>query len=367
MQGIGGIYTRNGSPFWWCHFSLHGKVWRKSTGVPVGDDPDKSKPKAERFLRAELDKRGAAKKGGKPLLTVRQEKATISELLGSLECDLRLRGKLNSSVKTNLKALGKQFGFMLAVQLTADDVSKYIETLLADEYRPATVNRRTQLLQQAYNLAIRERRLNEKPYIRHLSEAGNTRKGFIYRAELDRLLAHLPEHLGDVALFGYLSAWRRNEILTLEWGDVQGDTIRLRAEHSKEREARSLALEGELADVIERRRKAKNGSLVFHHNGAAIVDFRKSWKTACKMAGVSGKLFHDLRRSGVRDMIRSGVAPHVAMSVSGHKTTSMLGRYSIISEADQRAALIRTEEFRQAERAKQLEKQRQDGQGITVQ
>jgi hypothetical protein len=62
-----------------------------------------------------------------------------------------------------------------------------------------------------------------------------------------------------------------------------------------------------------------------------------------------GLIFHDLRRSGVRDMIRAGVAPHVAMSISGHKTDSMLRRYAIISEGDQRAALRRTEEFRAAE------------------
>jgi hypothetical protein len=45
-------------------------------------------------------------------------------------------------------------------------------------------------------------------------------------------------------------------------------------------------------------------------------------------------------------MIRAGVSPHVAMSISGHKTDSMLKRYAIISEADQRAALRRTEQFR---------------------
>jgi integrase len=127
----------------------------------------------------------------------------------------------------------------------------------------------------------------------------------------------------------------------------------LRAENSKERETRFLALEGELVNVVDRRRKARNGPLVFHHAGYPIVDFRKAWKTATRLAGVSKLLFHDLRRSAVKGMIFAGVAPHVACSLSGHKTDSMLRRYAIISESDQRAAIRRTEEFRQTEATKQ--------------
>jgi len=133
--------------------------------------------------------------------------------------------------------------------------------------------------------------------IEHLDERGNVHKGFVYRIELDRLTTHLPEYLLDVVLFAYLSAWRRNEILSLTWDGVDGDSIRLRAENSKEREPRVLALEGELAEVIARRRATKNGPLVFHHDGQRITDYRKARRTAAKMAGIEGKLFHDLRQT----------------------------------------------------------------------
>jgi integrase len=58
-----------------------------------------------------------------------------------------------------------------------------------------------------------------------------------------------------------------------------------------------------------------------------------------------GRLFHDLRRSAVRDLIRAGVSAHVAMSISGHKTDSMLRRYDIVDTRDQRAALERRAEY----------------------
>src|ERR1035437_7893328 len=59
---------------------------------------------------------------------------------------------------------------------------------------------------------------------------------------------------------------------------------------------------------------------VFHAKAAPVGDFRKAWATACKKAKVPGRLFHDLRRTAVRNMIRAGVPQTVPMSISGHRT-----------------------------------------------
>ena len=112
-----------------------------------------------------------------------------------------------------------------------------------------------------------------------------------------------------------------------------------------------MAISGDLAQVIERRKQARfvNGvltNLVFHRKGRPVGEFRKSWKSACRQAGVQGRIFHDLRRTAVRDMVRAGVPETVAMSISGHKTRSIFDRYNITSEHDQREAIKRTEEYR---------------------
>lgn len=154
---------------------------------------------------------------------------------------------------------------------------------------------------------------------------------------------------------------RKGEIASLTWQDLDGDVLRLEAKHSKNRKPRPIPLVGELAEIIERRKAARqtkaNGTvelspLVFHRGGEPIREFRKSWKTARQHAGIEGLLFHDLRRSAVRNMVRAGVQTKVAMKVSGHATLSMFERYNIVVEDDVREALVKTEQYREAAQQK---------------
>ncbi len=372
-RGDGRIFLR-GEKFW-VAFYVDGREQRESARTT-------DEEKARKYLRAKLKEVHAHELDtAKPFITQRDRRRSIGDLLDALKADFEIRGIASKQNLSNINRARTDFGMTRATTLRAEDVDGYIEERLAAGSAPASINRVTQLLHQAYNLADLP-----APRIRRLSEKGNERRGFFVELEIRAVIAGLPEYLRDFALFGYLTGMRRGEIASLEWADVEGDILGLRAENAKTGEGRTVPIIGELAELIDRRRAARqvkfNGTvmlanLIFHRGGTSIREFRKSWASACCAAGVGkmvcaqcsgdvddkrrcakcsqtwrredlryvGRVFHDLRRSAVRDLIRAGCSTHVAMSISGHKTDSMLRRYDIIDTRDQREALLRRAEY----------------------
>jgi integrase len=361
------LYRKPGSRFWWYSFVFKGKRIQKSTKV-------ENRREAENISRARWTQFARAEVGieDKP----KAERKTVGEVLDALENDFKARQKDTPKNLNLLRTVRKELGDRYADSLTTAAVTEYIRDLRAPRKSKqkgrrsrslanSTIKHRLQILASAFeleNAARDEAKLPPLvvPRFPKMPE-GEARSGFLSRAQFDVLRNCLPEDLQDFALFGYLVGWRKGAIASLEWSDVRDGNIYLRGVRSKNGKPYFVPIIGELVQLIERRKEARRvktdlgvslPALVFHRSGEPILEFRKSWATACKKAGCEGRLFHDFRRSAARNLIRSGVAKDVAKQLGGWKTDSMFSRYNVTAEEDLRDAMQKVTQYNEAESRK---------------
>jgi integrase len=292
----------------------------------------------------------------------------VGSLLDGLVRNLETRGKATPQNLSAIKTCRQHFGLQRAVDVNASVVEKFQSTELRRENPPApgTINRTVEIPRAAFRLAQKQERVSHVPAF-PLLPLNNTRQGFVEVGEFERLVENLPAPIGDFARFAYLTAWRKGQISKLEWSHVdQTDWIvAVPGTITKNKRPQTIPVVGQLRELIEKRWEArevkrKDGTSllaknVFHEGrGRPVREFRKTWAKACRDAGfpervrpgkrnLPGIIFHDLRRSGVRNLVRSGVDPHVVMKISGHRTPAILQRYNIVDVKDQQIAFAKLE------------------------
>ena len=344
MRGDGTVFKRQDSSRWWIQFCVRGKVCREVGG--------RTEAEARKRLKARIREIQAGRFVG-----LDQERRTVNEELDSYGKWFEAQGKKSiTTTRAHLKPIRADFGDRSIVSLRPNHFEEYRDARLRAGKTKRTIDHELGSLRAALRRAQKEERLSRVPFIPMFGRAADVvRQGFVERETFEAIAANLSELVGDIARFAFLSAWRRGEILGLRWEWVDRAAREIRLPDSKNGKPRVLPLEGQLWILIERRWAARhyerpNGetslsALLFHRGGRPIADFRKVWRAACEKANVPATLFHDLRRSGIRNLVRAGVPVAVAKKISGHETDSVFDRYNITSIEDQRAALRVTEAY----------------------
>jgi integrase len=129
------------------------------------------------------------------------------------------------------------------------------------------------------------------------------------------------------------SGLRRGEILKLRWKDFDFDrsVINIIGTHTKTERPRQVPFSQRAKDELTR--------LLREHGGVderpfPISEFKRSWNTAKKIAGITDLRFHDLRRTAISRWITDGHPLAMAGKIAGHTSLQTTQKYYTAASAE---------------------------------
>ena len=341
---MGSIYKRG--KVYWIQYYRNGKPYRETT-----------KSRKEADAKRLLKKREGEISEGK-LPGIYFDRVRFDELAEDYLRDYRINQR-KSLVRAERSTghLNRYFEGYRVPDITSPKIGAYIESRLEEGAANATINRELSALKRMLNIGARQTppKVDRVPFIPMLKK-NNIRKGFFEHAEFVALRDALPDYLKSFVTFAYKTGWRVSEITDLTWNQVDRDNgiVRLEVGETKNDDARTVYLDDELQEVFQVQWENRKNLLPYVFLNEKDTDkvkrFDKSWKTACKNAKIGNRLFHDFRRTAVRNMVRSGIPEGVAMKISGHKTRSVFERYNIVNDADLQLAAQKQELYLQTQK-----------------
>src|SRR5262245_14792463 len=331
-RGQGCVYRYKNSRNWWIKFSARGQVFQESANT-------ESKNEALKFL----SKRKGEESTG---MVIDSENVTVAVLKENLTKAWEREERRESTREWAARCWKKllpYFGKMRATDaLRSAAIQGYQDRRKAEKAANGTINRELAVLSCAFTLGYENtpRLVPEKLHFKRLKES-EARKGFIEEKQYRLLAAKCKEPFMRAMLaLGYTYGFRKAELLGMRVCNVNllGGTVGV--DTSKNGDARKVSLTEEarqlLAACIAGKEPAEALFTRTELSGkrVPVADFRGTLDALTEAAGCPGLLFHDLRRSAVRNMVRAGIPETVCMKISGHRTRDIFDRYDISSERD---------------------------------
>lgn len=275
-----------------------------------------------------------------------------------------------ASIKSALKNLNEYFGKRRIGEITTESLFDYRGRRQKQGVKIATVNRELEAMRRMMRFAfskgwiIRDIFFGARAIV---TSAETVRTRILTESEQERLIAacegeravtytrhHYGElrtveakltvnnpHLKAIILLAVDAGMRRGEILKLTWQDIdlEAGIVTVKASNTKTETMRLVPLTDRAKRELERVRLFTPSS---ETRPFPFVDFKHSWTTAKRIAGIDDLHFHDLRASAITRWQRDGLPLAIASKIAGHSNTKTTAKYYTSADAEIVQALAET-------------------------
>jgi integrase len=132
----------------------------------------------------------------------------------------------------------------------------------------------------------------------------------------------------DIITFLIYTGCRKGEALNLKWENMDMKNGVIAIKGTKTKYDRHIPISNALRSILMGIERDQDSLYVFERNGAKLTDFKRSFHTACRNAGLKDLHIHDLRHVFASKMVMGGTSLYITGELLGHRTTQMTKRYS---------------------------------------
>lgn len=327
------LFKQPGSENWWIDIRHNGQRTRRTTGTSDKASAQEyhDRIKADLWRQARLDQRPEYtwNEAVKRWLKEHSHKKSLQDDKDRLQwLSQHLAGQTLSSITVN------RAEELIAARLAQPAGGGEFKRKTTRPVTSSTVNRHLSALSAVLNCAVKWEWITSAPKIRKLKEPAK-RVSHLTRDEACKLITELPMHLAEMAAFTLATGLRENNVLGLEWRDV--DTQRriawVHGDQTKNAKPLAVPLNAEALAVLAQRKNAgENLRFVFSYRGKPIGKATNhAWHKATARAGIPEFHWHDLRHTWASWHVMSGTPLEVLMELGGWSDLRMVMRYAHLS------------------------------------
>ena len=250
--------------------------------------------------------------------------------------------KKPSSVKvniSNMRFLEKEFKGKDLGSITSKNIEEYktkrkmeMAVRRKNNVGPGKINAELALFKHMVNKSIEWgliKKENPMKSVKLLKGVKN-RLRYLMPDEVQRLIENCPEHFRPIVMFALHTGCRKEEILSLNWSQVNLGQKIISLIDTKNHERKDIPINETTKDVLLSLKR--EGPYVFSSKrGERWRNITVTWKQALKDSQIEDFHFHDLRHTFASNLVMNGVDLMVIKELLGHKTIEMTMRYAHLS------------------------------------
>lgn len=330
-----GIYKRG--QVWWMSFIYKGRHYRKSTET----DDRKLAQRIYDKIKGEIAE-------GKWFERLPGEDRTFREMMEKYmkEHSPKKVPKQYIRDQSSLGHLLPYFGDFSLIEITPKMVNAYKFKRYEEKAAPGTINRELNLMKHAFTMAVKEWEWIRDNTIKRVSMEKEPpgRVRYLTDEEFEKLYNACSDWLKPIVLVARHTGMRRENILSLNWNQVDLSRRMIILEHTKNKERLGIPLNDTLMELFKIQSKVRHirSSYVFcRPDGKRYVEIKRAFTKALKIAKIENFRFHDLRHCFASTLVQRGVDLYEVQRLLGHKDARMTQRYAHLAPENLREAVLR--------------------------